>query len=285
VSGAAAPAVRPGRSSAPARPLAVPPRPRRVSGPDRRRPAERSGQRSDQHQGIALGLIAAVERLSPRRLPGGRTWIALVAFALIGIVTMQLGLLKLNGGIGRALEHEALLQRENTGLSIENSELAASGRITSEAVKMGMESVPAGAVRFLQVRPRLDARLGAQALTTPIDGTAAGSGEAAGSSTTTSPAESSGASSTEAGASTQAGEPSTTGSTSTPAPSEPSATESASTPASGEAGASRGTEEPSRGTGESASGAASGASSTTAGAGSGSAEGAPAGGTRAGSSG
>jgi hypothetical protein len=285
VSGAAAPAVRPGRSSPPARPLTVPPPPRRVSGPARRRPAERSGQRSDQHEGIALGLIAALQRLSRHRLPGGRTWIALVAFALIGIVTMQLGLLKLNAGIGRALEHEALLQRENASLNIENSELAASGRITSEAVQMGMESVPAGAVRFLQVRPRLDARLGAQALSTPVDATATGSGEAAGSSTTSSSAESSRASSTEAGASTQAGEPSTTGSTGTPAPGEPSATESASTPGSGEAGTSRGTAEPSRGTGEAASGASSGASSTTAGTASGSAEGAPAGGTRAGSSG
>jgi hypothetical protein len=284
VSGAAAPAVRPGRSSAPARPLTVPPHPRRVSGPARRKPAERARQRSDQHRGIALGLIASMERLSRQRLLGGRTWIALVAFALIGIVTMQLGLLKLNAGIGRALEHEALLQRENTGLSIENSEMAASGRITSQAVRMGMESVPAGAVRFLQVRPRLDARLGAQALSTPVESTA-GSAEAVGSSTTTSPAESTEASSTLPGTASQAGEPSPSAATSTPSPAEPSASESASTPSSGEAGTSRGTEEPSRATGESASGAASGASSTTAGAPSGSAEGAPAGGTRAGSSG
>ena len=46
------------------------------------------------------------------RLIRSRVWIALVAFALIGIVGMQLWMLKLNGGIGRAIEHESYLQRK-----------------------------------------------------------------------------------------------------------------------------------------------------------------------------
>jgi len=83
----------PARPSTPARPA----RSRRVAG----------------DAGLALGLISALEGLAQHRLLDrlirGRTWIGIVAFALIGIVTLQLGLLKLNGGIGRALEHEALL--------------------------------------------------------------------------------------------------------------------------------------------------------------------------------
>ena len=76
------------------------------------------------------------------RLIRGRLWIGLVAFALIGIVTLQLVLLKLNAGIGRALEREALLQRENAALSIENSELAAGEQVESQAEHAGMELVP-----------------------------------------------------------------------------------------------------------------------------------------------
>jgi hypothetical protein len=107
---------------------------------------------------------ALADRLGNRRSLSGRTWIALVAFALIGIVTMQLGLLKLNAGIGRALEHQALLQRENAALSIENSELDAGNRIESQAGRIGMTLVPSGALRFLTAHARSDASRGAAAL-------------------------------------------------------------------------------------------------------------------------
>jgi len=145
---AAAPAVRPRRAPAPRGP-------RRISGPARpatapRRPA--TGARASQ-PGLVLGLLSALESLAQHRLLDrlirGRVWIGLVAFALIGIVTLQLGLLKLNGGIGRALEHEALLQRENAALSIENSELAAGTRVEQKAAKLGMTFVPVGGLRFL----------------------------------------------------------------------------------------------------------------------------------------
>jgi hypothetical protein len=120
-----------------------------------------------------LGLIEALRRL-PRsrlldRLIQGRISIALVAFALIGIVTMQLGLLKLNAGIGRALEHESLLQRENATLSIENSEMAAGDRVELHAGRLGMELISPGALRFLAIGDlSLEASRGAAALRDPI---------------------------------------------------------------------------------------------------------------------
>ena len=120
-----------------------------------------------------LGLIEVLGRL-PRtrlldRLIQGRISIALVAFALIGIVTMQLGLLKLNAGIGRALEHEALLQRENAALSIENSEMAAGDRVELQAGRLGMELISPGGLRFLSVgNVSLEANRAAAALRGPI---------------------------------------------------------------------------------------------------------------------
>jgi cell division protein FtsL len=172
---AAAPAVHPRGIPTPGRRTA-PPRPRRVSGPARRRidtqpqrPVERL---ADTHPGIAFGVLAALRGLSRAglldRLLRGRTWIALVAFALIGIVTLQLGLLKLNASIGRTLEKEAVLQRENASLSIENSELSAGDRVEARAVRLGMKLVPLGALRFLAARPHIDAGRGAAALSAPI---------------------------------------------------------------------------------------------------------------------
>src|SRR5271165_1887203 len=174
---AAVPAVRPRRTAGPARPLTAAPRPRRVSGPARPGGASRPARgRAGAQPGLAHGLLASLESL-PRRLPlGGRTWIALVAFALIGIVTLQLGLLKLNAGIGRAIEHQALLQRENAALSIENSELAESDRITTQATRLGMQFAPAGALRFLKAPTAGAAARAAAALS--ADAQASGSGSA-----------------------------------------------------------------------------------------------------------
>jgi cell division protein FtsL len=182
---AAAPAVHPRRPLAPRGP-------RRVSGPARpslpARPAR--SRRAGRDAGFALGLISALESLAQHRLLDrlirGRTWIGIVAFALIGIVTLQLGLLKLNGGIGRALQHEALLQRENAALSIENSELAAASRVQARAAQLGMAFVPAGGLRFLSPSSHGDVAKAASALSsTPAS--ASGEGREA----TTQPSEAS----------------------------------------------------------------------------------------------
>jgi cell division protein FtsL len=153
---AAAPAVRRARTISPGRPLTTAPRPRRVSGPARRsqsRPAQLDG-------GLALGALAALRSVEGHplldRLIRGRAWIVLVAFALIGIVTLQLGLLELNAGIGRSLAQEQSLQRENAALSIENSELAAGNRVEASAAHLGMQIVPIGSLKSLTPNPGVD---------------------------------------------------------------------------------------------------------------------------------
>jgi hypothetical protein len=173
---ATAPAVRRARTLAPGRPLTTAPRPRRVSGPARRQRPRVETQRPGEGQGgLALGALAALRSVERNplldRLIGGRAWIALVAFALIGIVTLQLGLLKLNAGIGRTLEQEASLQRENAALSIENSERAAGDRVESSAALLGMELVPIGSLRSLTPHPSVDAARAALALRTPVNAT------------------------------------------------------------------------------------------------------------------
>jgi cell division protein FtsL len=213
---AAAPSVRPRRAPAPRVP-------RRVSGPARStaRPAAVPRRAAASAQpGLILGVLEALEALAQHRLLDrlirGRVWIGIVAFALIGIVTLQLGLLKLNGGIGRALEHEATLQRENTALSIQNSQLAAGTRVESSAAKLDMAFVPIGALRFLSAGSHGDAAKAAAALSTAASAAAqareAAASESASANEAEEPGEASG--SAEAAASSEASASSEEGSSS-----------------------------------------------------------------------
>ena len=139
-----------------------------MHGPARPTPAAHTRALSQRTGSLVLGLLAALESLSQHRLIDrlirSRIWIGLVAFALIGIVTLQLGLLKLNATIGRALEREALLQRQNAALQIENSELAADREVVSRSERLGMVSVPLQALRFVSADPRRDPARAAGAL-------------------------------------------------------------------------------------------------------------------------
>lgn len=220
---AAAPAVHPPRA-----PLAPARRPRRVSGPARpkARPATTPGRR--RNPAVAITTHPLFDRLI-----SGRAWIGIVTFALIGIVTMQLGLLKLNAGIGRALEHEAALQRENSALSVENSEFAAGDTVELQAAHMGMQLIAPGTLRFLSAQgsAREEARAVA-ALSMPAGSvsatteTAASEAEGAAASTESSASESTSATapSTESEATAESTAPSTGASSTAP----PEASESAS---------------------------------------------------------
>jgi hypothetical protein len=231
---AAAPAVRPRRAPAPRGP-------RRVSGPVRRAPTtapHRSlrPRAATTVNGFALGLISAIEALAQHRLLDrlirGRTWIGIVAFALIGIVALQLGLLKLNGGIGRALEREALLQRQNAALSIENSELAAGPRVQALAAQLGMAFASPSQLRFLDSRPRADTARAAASLAAAARAATQQTSEAAASSTVASEPSSSGVS--EAGSSEASPSQSSASQSSASESGEASTTEASASPVSGE---------------------------------------------------
>jgi hypothetical protein len=148
--------------------------PRRISGPAspaRAATAAAGGAVALPAPGIALRAVDAFEGLSSSavldRLIRGRAWIGLLAFALIGMVAMQLLVLKLNTGIGHTLEHVAQLQRANAQLGIENSTSTAENRIAPSAVSAGMILPPAGTVHFVAAS-RADVSRAASALGIPI---------------------------------------------------------------------------------------------------------------------
>jgi type IV secretory pathway TrbL component len=131
--------------------------PRRVSGPTRT-----VGSAKPAPLAAPGPAIAALDRLIH-----GRLWIGLLAFSLIGIVAMQLVVLKLNTGIGHTLTREATLQRENAQLGIEDSMYSAESRVAPLAAAAGMTLAPPGTVHFVQAVPT-DVARAAATLATPI---------------------------------------------------------------------------------------------------------------------
>jgi hypothetical protein len=252
-----------GTVAAPARPLVerqrrplAPARPRRVSGPARA-PAQsrraRARERDRSAAGVAAaivqGAVAVYEHRLLDRVLRGRLWIGLVTFALLGIVSLQLALLQMNGSIGRELQRKAKLLRENAALNIENSALASEEHVIAAAVRAGMVPVSIKSLRFL------DAHAGGTAgavtaLRTPVQSpsseatsAAAAGGEGSRTSESAAGGASSSSSSTSSEASgssegSQAASSSSQGSEAGAAESSASASSESSTPAASEAGGS-----------------------------------------------
>jgi cell division protein FtsL len=122
---------------------------------------------------IGTGVFERVRALPDHRvidrLLRGRVWICFVGVALMGIVAMQVSLLKLNSGIGRAVETTATLERQNSEMEASIARLASGERIRAAADKRGMVTPAAGEVHFLRVRPGQDATRAARRMRAPSD--------------------------------------------------------------------------------------------------------------------
>jgi hypothetical protein len=186
------------------------------------------------------------------RLVRGRLWIGLLAFALIGIVAMQLMVLKLNAGIGSTLEREAALQRTNAQLGIEAATGSGEGRIEPLAAATGMTFAPSGSVHFVVSNPAADFSHAAAALSTPVQphetagasseaqtgsgeaGAGAATGEASAASSESSASGESGSGSNEASSSGQGGSESSSAGSGEAAPPSETHSPEASAAATGE---------------------------------------------------
>lgn len=129
-------AARPRRVSGPARPGLRP----RTATPEPRRPlATRS-----------LSFLRALPDHSLLdRVVRGRIWIPLLGVLLVGIVAMQVEVLKLNAGIGRSTVQAAAFQTENQQLRASVAQLGSDQTIESEAAKMGMKTAAPTSIGFL----------------------------------------------------------------------------------------------------------------------------------------
>ena len=121
-------------------PLPRPSAPRRVSGPVRRPlTAPRRGT-------LARLLDAPVLE----RLLRGRVWIAIVGVALLGIVAMQVTILRLGASIGASVTRIQQLEQSNQSAETQIARLQPGGDIATTAAKLGMVYPPAGDLVYLR---------------------------------------------------------------------------------------------------------------------------------------
>jgi hypothetical protein len=142
--------------------------PRRISGPSRpkRDPrASATAATAVARPPLAMRLGLRAMRVGDARvldrLVRGRAWIALMAIGLMGIVFMQVSLLKLNAGISRAVTAADTFERQNSSLREDISKLDSGERIQAVAAKLGMVTPPAGDVHYLDARGADGARAAA----------------------------------------------------------------------------------------------------------------------------
>ena len=117
---------------------AIPTRSRRVSGPAKRRRAPVKGR----HAFAPRALVARVATLPDARIVDrilrGRAWIGLVGVLLIGLVALQVSMLKLNAGIGTSVERSSTLERQNSRLEASIARLSSADRIRAKARALGL---------------------------------------------------------------------------------------------------------------------------------------------------
>jgi hypothetical protein len=87
------------------------------------------------------------------RLMRGRAWIVLVGVLLIGLVALNVSLLKLNAEAGHNAEKVKALRIQNTQLRAKVSRLASAERLERTGRDLGLAMSIAGRVRYLSARP------------------------------------------------------------------------------------------------------------------------------------
>jgi hypothetical protein len=145
-------------------PRPVAPRaPRRVSGPAARprRGADAPRTRRATTPAADPFILRALHRSRALadsrfldRLIRGRLWIPIVAAGLMGIVFMQVSMLKLNAGIGRAVQSAATLERQNTNLRAAVSGMESGTRIDAAARQLGMVVPADGSTHYVTAAAR-----------------------------------------------------------------------------------------------------------------------------------
>jgi hypothetical protein len=140
---AAAARSRSAAAAAPA-PLRQPVAPRRVSGPARH---PRAAPRATRQSSPVARLLDAPFL---DRLIRGRVWIALVAFALLGIVAMQVAILRLGASIAHSVTEIQHLTQINEAAETTIAQAEPGRNVASEAASLGMVYPPAGNVVYLR---------------------------------------------------------------------------------------------------------------------------------------
>ena len=148
------------------------PRPRLLPSPRPLRAVAGGGAAiASRAAGLALGVSGS---RAMDRLVRSRVWIVILGFGLIGIVATQVSLLKLNTGISRAVNTMSTLERSNSALRLDISQLSATDRIQRMATEKGFIMPAPVDVHYLRAGDlERDGRRAARNMRAPQPGTGA----------------------------------------------------------------------------------------------------------------
>ena len=142
------------------RSTAIPSPSRRISGPAKRR-------RTTTKTSPRLALVARVAALADARLVDrilrGRAWIGVIGVLLIGLVALQVSMLRLNAGIGSSVERSSTLERQNSRLEASIARLSSADRIRAKARALGLVPPRVDRNRYVWAGPA-NAKLAAAAI-------------------------------------------------------------------------------------------------------------------------
>jgi hypothetical protein len=128
-----------------------------VSGPARARTGAAAPSAAGRRPSLAARGLLVIRGLPEHtlldRIVRGRAWIPLLGVLLVGIVAMQVEILKLGTGMGRWIERSSSLSTKNEALQANVAGLMDDQRIERLAAKMGMVMPDPTAVSFLSAQP------------------------------------------------------------------------------------------------------------------------------------
>ena len=151
----------PGADASPPAPRAAPRRASRLPRSAPRLPRVEPPSPAALARGAAAFVASLPESSLLDRVIRGRIWIPLLGVLLVGIVGMQVENLKLNAGLGGAIEQTTTLQSRNDWLRDDVAQLSDPQRIEGIAARHGMLMAPPSATKFL-ARPGAIRGLGAR---------------------------------------------------------------------------------------------------------------------------
>ncbi|MGB2710569.1 MAG: hypothetical protein WBC33_03570, partial [Conexibacter sp.] len=96
------------------------------------------------------------------RLVRGRGWVGLLGLLLIGLVALNVGLLKMNAQAGRNAEQARKLRIANTELRGRVTRLSSAERLEAQGLKLGLVMPPPGNIHYLVARGDVDGRAAAR---------------------------------------------------------------------------------------------------------------------------
>jgi cell division protein FtsL len=219
----------------------IAPRPVPRPAPRITRPERRGAPATATRGARALAFVRGLPDHSlTDRLVRGRAWIPILGVLLVGIVALQVSILRLNASMGRAIEQSTTLQTQNGELRAQVASLGSVARIEHVASGMGMVMSTPAQISFLSprasgLRSRAIANMTAPASSAlGTVGAAASSATSATAGATSTSAPSTSASTTGVSTSTPTATPTTSAATQTPSTSAGTATPAAGTyPATG----------------------------------------------------